>query len=169
MNNPAFNPAFIVALVIGTAMLLSVCWVYIKNQSFGLGGSLLSMLAVILIGMSVWKEMQFSIGKDGIKAHLAQVAFVAATIAVGEGGISAKATQTLEKTLEFKMDKGAQSLEVFLGPIGPNGTFDPEKIQEIKQCWKKTGIPEDTFFVDFIFEPVFETKRVEVSDCLKHD
>ena len=67
------------------------------------------------------------------------------------------------------MDEGAQSLEEFLGPIGPNGIFDPVKVQNIKQCWKKTGVPENTLFIDFIFDPNFETKRVEVSNCLKPD
>ncbi|MFA5923966.1 MAG: hypothetical protein WC856_22200 [Methylococcaceae bacterium] len=134
MNDPAFNPVFIIALVVGTAVLFSVIWVYVKNQSFGLGGSILSTLAVILIGMSVWKEMKFSVGKDGLKTQLAQVAFVGAAIAEAEDGTSAKATQTLNKILEPKMDEGAQSLEEFLGPIGPNGIFDPVKVQKIKQC-----------------------------------
>jgi len=170
MNNPAFNPAFIVALVVGMAMLLSVCFVYVKHRTFGLGGSILSTLAVILIGMSVWKSMNFSVGSDGLKAQVvAQAAFVGAAIAENEGGTSAKATKFLDKELRLQMDKGAQGLEEFLGPIGSNGAFDPVKVQKIKNCWKKTGVSERTIFVDFIFEPSFATKRAEVSECVQLD
>jgi murein L,D-transpeptidase YcbB/YkuD len=68
------NPAFIVAMVVGTIMLLTVCFVYVRTQAFGLGGGALSCLGVALIGMSVWSSMDFKLTSSGISARLDQVA-----------------------------------------------------------------------------------------------
>jgi len=89
-----------------------------------------------------------------------------ATIVEDAGVTSAKATESLDRVLRFQMDKGAQNIEEFLGPIGSNGEFNSVKVQQIKNCWKTTGVPDDTVFVDFIFEPLFSTKRAEVSECV---
>jgi hypothetical protein len=40
------NPAFIVALVLGTVMLASVCFVYVKHRTFGFGGASLTGFGV---------------------------------------------------------------------------------------------------------------------------
>jgi len=63
------NIVYIVALVLGALMLLSVCYVYVKHQVLQLGGMALAGLAVILVGMSVWQSFSFSITQDGLVAQ----------------------------------------------------------------------------------------------------
>lgn len=67
------NPAFVVGLVMGCTMLASVCFVYIKHQKLERGGVFLSSLAVILIGMSVWKSYEFGYNEKGFWARFEQV------------------------------------------------------------------------------------------------
>lgn len=93
-----------------------------------------------------------------------------ATIVEDAGATSVEATKTLDETFDkvvnFQMDKGAQSLEEYLGPPDAKGNFDQVKTQNIRNCWKKVGVPENTLFVDFIFEPIFEAKREEAVACI---
>ena len=89
-----------------------------------------------------------------------------ATIVEDAGVTSAKATQTLDKILEFKMDQGALGIEEYLGPPDTTGNFDPVKVQKIKTCWKKTDVPDNTLLVDFVFEEMFAAKREEVLVCV---
>lgn len=44
--------AFIVGMVVGVAMIGTVCIAYVKRSTFGMGGGTLSVLGVLLIGMS---------------------------------------------------------------------------------------------------------------------
>lgn len=64
--------AYIVALIMGTVMLLSVCYVYIQHQVLQFGGIVMSFFAFLLVGMSVWKTINFAIDESGIQASLAQ-------------------------------------------------------------------------------------------------
>ncbi len=89
-----------------------------------------------------------------------------ASVVEDAGAKSARATERLDKILVYKMDRGAQSLEEYLAPINPDGTFDQGKVQRIKACWRRAGVPPNTIFVDFIFESIFAEKRKEVMDCV---
>src|SRR5262245_11533691 len=71
------NPAFVVALVLGSLMLACVCYVYVRHQTFGMGGSALSGLGVLLVGMSVWRTVDVSFDEKGVRAKLEQVETVA--------------------------------------------------------------------------------------------
>ena len=71
------NPAFFVALVVGSLMLVAVCFVYVRHRTFGLGGITLSGLGVILLGMSVWRSIDVSFDEKGMRAKLNQVEVVA--------------------------------------------------------------------------------------------
>lgn len=58
----------VIGMIIGSIMLLSVCWVYLRHHSFGFGGTVLTCFGVILIGLSIWKTVDVSVTKEGIKA-----------------------------------------------------------------------------------------------------
>ncbi|HEC61671.1 MAG TPA: hypothetical protein ENI27_05390 [bacterium] len=61
-------------IALGGLMILSVCWVYIKNQQFGFAGGVLTVFGVLLIGLSVWRTVNISISlKEGIKASFDQM------------------------------------------------------------------------------------------------
>jgi len=100
------NLAFITALVLGAVLLGSACYVYVKNQTFGLGGSCLSGLGVVLVGMSVWQSIDVSFDGNGIKAKLAQVESVAkraessASQAQAETRTNGQAVTQLQSTID---------------------------------------------------------------------
>jgi len=54
--------------LIGTSMILSILYVYIKNNTVGIHGSIILLFGTILIGISSWKEVNISLGKDGLNA-----------------------------------------------------------------------------------------------------
>jgi septal ring factor EnvC (AmiA/AmiB activator) len=57
--------AFLVGMVVGAVMIGSVCVAYVKRSSFGMGGSMLSVLGVLLIGMSVWSTARIEVSPEG--------------------------------------------------------------------------------------------------------
>jgi septal ring factor EnvC (AmiA/AmiB activator) len=57
--------AFIVGMVFGAFMIGSVCVVYLKRSTFGMGGGTLSVLGVLLIGMSVWSTARIEVSPEG--------------------------------------------------------------------------------------------------------
>jgi hypothetical protein len=87
------NPAFYIAMVVGAVMLGAVCFVYIKHQSFGLGGVSLSALGVVLLGMSVWRSIDISFDEKGVRAKLNQVEAVANQAAATASQAQAAASQ----------------------------------------------------------------------------
>ena len=62
-----------VALVLGGLMLITVCGVFAFSQSFGFGGSVLTVSGVVLIGMSVWRKIDVTVSEKGFTAKLEQV------------------------------------------------------------------------------------------------
>jgi hypothetical protein len=64
---------FYVALVLGSIMILVVCWVFLQHQTLDTGGLTITVCAVILIGMSVWRNIDISVSQKGIQAKLEQV------------------------------------------------------------------------------------------------
>lgn len=57
--------AFVVGMVVGVAMVGTVCIAYVKRSTFGMGGGTLSVLGVLLIGMSVWSTARFEVSPEG--------------------------------------------------------------------------------------------------------
>lgn len=57
--------ALLIGIVLGAIMLLGVIYVYVKNQSYGMGGTALTVFGTLLIGLSIWKTAEISISPDG--------------------------------------------------------------------------------------------------------
>lgn len=58
--------AFFAGIVIGSAAILAVAFVWIRKQTFGIGGSVLCSVGVVLLGLSVWTTMKIEISQQGI-------------------------------------------------------------------------------------------------------
>lgn len=65
--------ALIVGMIFGALMIGSVCVVFIKRSTFGVGGGTLSVLGVLLIGMSVWSTARFEVSPGGVKFQVDQL------------------------------------------------------------------------------------------------
>src|SRR5690348_2161437 len=67
MNNlEAFAPyAIILGMLLGTLMIVSVVWIWIKQQTFAFGGSILTVFGVVLVGLSIWGTVTVKVSPDG--------------------------------------------------------------------------------------------------------
>ncbi len=63
------NWAIVIGLVLGSVAVLSVCFVWIRRQTFGMGGAVLSLVGVILVGMSVWGKVKVEASEGGLTAE----------------------------------------------------------------------------------------------------
>ena len=57
--------AFNFGLFLGSALLLSAVYVFVKRQAFGLGGVVLIVFGSFLVGLSIWTSFEISVGADG--------------------------------------------------------------------------------------------------------
>jgi len=66
--------AFLVGFVMGSVMIVSVCIGHLRNHTFGLGGSALTVGGVLLIALSVWTNATISVdAAGGFKAQFASL------------------------------------------------------------------------------------------------
>ena len=59
------NAAFVLGLILGTVLLLAAVYNFVRHQTFGVGGSLLIVSGLMLIGLSVWTSVEFSVDLGG--------------------------------------------------------------------------------------------------------
>lgn len=57
--------AFYAGLFLGSTLLISTTYVFVKRQVFGLGGVFLIIFGSFLVGLSIWTSFEFSFNKDG--------------------------------------------------------------------------------------------------------
>lgn len=69
-NNDIVSYAYVVGLVLGALLILTVCYKLVKNQDIKYGGLPHSFIALLFAGMSVWSNISFSVSEDGISAEL---------------------------------------------------------------------------------------------------
>ena len=62
--------AIAAGIVIGAVMILAVCVGYVKRSTFGTAGAVLSVLGVLLVGMSVWSRATIEVTPDGLKVEV---------------------------------------------------------------------------------------------------
>ena len=57
--------ALITGNLIGLFMIGAVILVYVKHRKFGFGGSVLTIFATLLIGLSIWQTAEITISPQG--------------------------------------------------------------------------------------------------------
>lgn len=141
------NPAYIVALVLGSVMLLSVCFVYVKHQVLQFSGMGLSAFAVILIGMSVWKNIDVSVDQNGFTAKLEQAIEIANQVKKENETLkqlndqNAQAALALKDTLEtIRVQEVLRDKGLYRGSLV--GQLDTATKQSITKFQEEKGIPQ---------------------------
>lgn len=71
-TSPVVNPtvvlvALYVSLVLGVLVLVAILYIYLRYRKLGRDGIALLVVGVILLGLSVWKQVEFSIGEIKFK------------------------------------------------------------------------------------------------------
>lgn len=141
------NPAYIVALVLGSIMLLSVCFVYVRHQVLQLSGMGLTAFAVILVGMSVWKNINVSVDETGFTAKLEQAIEIANQAKKETAEIKQLNQQTTEAALALKetvetirIQEALRDKGLYKGAL--IGQLDSETVKSISAFQEQRGIPK---------------------------
>ena len=61
---------FGIGVALGAGALLTVYYVWVKRQTFGIGGSLLSVTGIVLVGLPLWSSINLSVSATGLRAEL---------------------------------------------------------------------------------------------------
>lgn len=139
------TPVLCVSLAFGALSLGAAVWVYIKHQYFGFGGSILSMVGIILLGMSVWKSIDIQAGEN-YRVRLLKA----------EKDIK-KAEQEINDLNNFKTALFAQAqfkeLNLYKGPL--DGTYNANFKNAVtnyqaKHGFQPTGIIDDKTLISLI-------------------
>ena len=134
----------IAGLAVGALMVCTVCAVYFRMQVFGLGGSVLSLLGAVLIGMSVWSNVSLSVGADGtITAQLSQIQDKVAQVSSENQQIGrsvADVRNDIESTNE-SIGELREQLAAFQSSVGlaPDGIFGPASDARLKETLRRMG------------------------------
>ncbi len=165
------NPVYIVALVLGSLMVLSVCFVYVKHQILQLGGIVLSGFAVVLVGMSVWKTIDITANEKGFTAKLEQALAKAneATAKVAEvkeqSQRNSEAALALKTTVEaFKVQEALRGAGVYRGALdGHIGPATQSSIREFQSLHNipQTGVIDAKTIEELNIEPVRNFPQLE--------
>jgi len=140
------NPAYVVALVLGSIMLLSVCFVYVRHQVLKLSGMGLTGFAVILVGMSVWKNIDVSVDENGFTAKLEQAIEMANQAKKETAEVRQLSQQTTEAALALKETVDTIRIQEALRERGLYkgaliGQLDAETVKSISKFQEQNGIP----------------------------
>jgi hypothetical protein len=141
------NPAYIVALVLGSIMLLSVCFVYVRHQVLQFSGMGLAAFAVILVGMSVWKNIDVSVDQNGFTAKLEQAIEIANQAKKENAELkqlnedNTQAALALKETVEtIRVQEALREKGLYRGALV--GQLDSATRKSISDFQEQKGIPK---------------------------
>lgn len=140
------NPAYVVALVLGSIMLLSVCFVYVRHQVLQFSGMGLTAFAVVLIGMSVWKNIDVSVDQNGFTAKLEQAIEIANQVKKENAELkqlnedNTQAALALKEAVEtIRVQEVLKEKGLYRGALV--GQLDSETKKSISDFQERQGIP----------------------------
>jgi len=140
------NRVFTVALVLGSIILVTVCWVYIQHQAFGFGGTVLTVSAVVLLGMSVWRNIDVSVSEKGFQAKLEQVENKIRAVAEQTAHVEEKASAAYTAVGRLKQSLTARDAQAVLSKQGfqvpADGILGPQTVRAIEQFQVAKGLAE---------------------------
>lgn len=123
------NWAYIVGLVVGAVAIAAVCWVWVRKQTFGTGGTVLSIVGVILVGLSVWKTVEISYTNGSLMVRLQKLEERLGQVAEASSAV----TQEVQKLT----DSANTTREEFLKltrTLEARGTLPAATIRDIREA-----------------------------------
>lgn len=109
---------FAVGMILGIVALLGVLYVWIKRQVFGTGGSILSIVGFLLVGLSLWSNVK--VAGPGMSLEFNRLENRVADIEENTDVISEEVVKTAEKleTTSQQFISLTQQLETMPGIRG---------------------------------------------------
>lgn len=68
-----FDITQITGIVLGSILLLSVAWVWVRKQVLGFNGFGMSIIGMLLISVTLWQKMNIEVSPDGLKVEVEQL------------------------------------------------------------------------------------------------
>ncbi len=116
---PIVPLAYVVGLLLGTVLILSSIYIFVKHRVFGLGGTVLVAFGSMLLGLSVWTSFEFSVDPEGkVTARYTQ------DLGAKAADFNAKVEQLRLKIGELTQDISA------LKSVNPSAKISPEVAYE---------------------------------------
>ncbi|MEL7296820.1 MAG: hypothetical protein AAGJ86_04105 [Pseudomonadota bacterium] len=57
-------------IALGSVLLLSVAWVWVRKQVLGMGGLGMSAIGMVLISLTLWQSIELKVSGDGVEVGL---------------------------------------------------------------------------------------------------
>ncbi|EKA7416337.1 TPA: hypothetical protein ACQYF6_000119 [Vibrio parahaemolyticus] len=162
----------VIGLLVGAVMIASVCSVYYKHQRFGLGGSILSLLGTVLIGMSVWSKISINVEpgggfsaeltqlKEDVKIINQQTQRIEESVSVVQSDLRQTKNSVQGISREIKNFQMSQDLMA-------DGDFGPATELKLKQHLRKIGSsPDDISSVELV-EKLTGKSREEAREYIR--
>jgi hypothetical protein len=143
------NRTFEVGMLVGISLLGSVCWVYLQTHDLTSGGLAIALFGFILLSLSVWRNIDVSIGQKGITAKFEQFAaeIKAETNAVIDKieKTESVAAETADAVVKLKRSIDVRNAQAVLAAAGysafADGVIGPQTIIAIKAFQSDKGLP----------------------------
>ena len=140
----------VVGLVLGSLAIGTACAVWWRHQQFGTGGSFLSVVGLVLVGMSIWSRVSFSVG--GATVDLERLAQRVEDVARAGEEVSeavaevAEGTETtrrqfvdLTRALERQRTLPPQQLEELRQPLVTDPVLRPDRLRRANELLRTGG------------------------------
>jgi hypothetical protein len=128
---------YVIGLIIGSVAVLAVIFVYVKDRTFGTGGTALSLVGVILLGLSIWSDIQISVNKEGVDARFETIERNIEMIA----NTSADLTKEVDKVANNVQKSNTQFLEL-TNTLNSRKVISPDQRNQL-QSPIRTAVPLD--------------------------
>ncbi len=121
------EPTTAVSLALGALMIVATCWVYMRHRTLGWAGLALVLFGFLLVGGSIYKNVAFSVGKDGFEAKLEQFEKVLRSVESQGAAVSSGVAELQKRNVELRDEVRATREEMARRPA-----FDPAILERMK-------------------------------------
>jgi len=132
-------------LLLGSVAVISAAWVWVRHRVFGSGGSVLSVVGVILIGLSIWKNVEVRAGADGIEWKFEQLQSRIAETESRVAEAESKAAEAVEQgRLAVRNAELARDNLIHLtDELRSQAVLEPGQIDELRNRIREQELPRN--------------------------
>jgi hypothetical protein len=135
--------ALTVGLVLGTLALFGVCYAWLRNQTFGVGGAGMSVVGTALLGLSLWQSLEVSMSDKGVSLKAALITEQLTKRASEQAEHGAAATEELRKRVD-EIDASLKQLaqrsepptQADIAALAQSATSARETADQAAQRWQ---------------------------------
>ncbi len=145
------NWTYVVGMILGAFVLISVCVVWLRHQKLGGGGTGLSVIGIVLVGLSIWSSVKLQVGDvrvelETLRARVQQVADAGAKISEETARVAESTAGNRDAILNLTQELGQRQM---LAPeqmrslheiLQRTPTVQPEVLRQISRDLSSDGI-----------------------------